>query len=85
MFIRVTVIAVLVLSVLFVSLYFYLREGKRMRLEEEWLAQGQPGERTAWIRERLAPQADRMMRWLVLWVYVLPLAVLSGIVFFTQS
>lgn len=85
MFIRVSIIAFLVLSVLFASLYFYLREGRKMRLEEEWLAKCQPGDRVTWISERLDPQADRLIRWLILWVYVLPISVLSGIVLLTQQ
>ena len=51
-----------------------------MRLEEAWLAEGQPGDRETWIGARLKPQADSLMRWLILWVYVLPIAVLCGIV-----
>ncbi len=75
----------MVLTVFSVSLFFYLREGRKMRLEEDWIAAGQPGDRDTWIAERLRPQSDRLMRWLILWVYVLPIAVLSGIVLFSNA
>jgi hypothetical protein len=77
---RVGLLVIAVLTLFYVCLFFYLREGRKMRLEEAWLAEGQPGDRDAWIGERLKPQADSLMRWLILWVYVLPIAVLCGIV-----
>ena len=82
---RVGLLLLVVLTVFYVSLYFYLREGRKMRLEEDWIAAGQPGDRDTWIAERLRPQSDRLMRWLILWVYVLPIAVLSGIVLFSNA
>lgn len=81
---RVALLLVLVLTLFYVCLFFYLREGRKMRLEEAWLAAGQPGDRDAWIGERLKPQADRLMRWLILWVYVLPILMLCGIVYFSN-
>ena len=65
------------LTVVYVSLYFYWRSGIRMRLEEDWVMEGRPGDRDAWVEDRLAPQARRIRRWLVFLVYVLPLAALS--------
>jgi len=82
---RVGLILLVVLTVFYVCLFFYLREGRKMRLEEDWIAAGQPGDRTAWIDERLKPQADSLMRWLILWVYVLPLTVLCGFVFLSNA
>jgi len=72
------------LTVVYVSLYFYWRSGIRMRLEEDWVMEGRPGDRDAWVEDRLAPQARRIRRWLVFLVYVLPLAALSVYVYATN-
>jgi|SRR6056297_1084789 len=72
------------LTVVYVSLYFYWRSGIRMRLEEDWVMEGRPGDRDAWVEDRLAPQARRIRRWLVFLVYVLPLAALSVYVYVTN-
>lgn len=81
---RVGILAFVVLTVLYVSLYFYLREGRKLRLEGDWAAAGREGDRETWVEERLRPEADKLMRWLILWVYVLPIAVLCGIVIFSM-
>ena len=46
--------------------------------------EGRPGDRDAWVEDRLAPQARRIRRWLVFLVYVLPLAALSVYVYVTN-
>jgi hypothetical protein len=46
--------------------------------------EGRPGDRAEWVEERLAPHAARIRRWLVLLVYVLPLAALSIYVYVTN-
>ena len=56
---RVGMLVLVVLTVFYVCLFLYIREGRKMRLEEDWIAAGQPGDRAAWIGARLRPQADR--------------------------
>ena len=82
---RVGILLLAVLTVLYFCVFLYLREGRKMQLEDDWIAAGQPGNRDAWVGERLRPQADRLMRWLILWVYVLPITVLSGIIYFSNA
>jgi hypothetical protein len=72
------------LTVVYVSLYFYWRSGLRMRLEEDWVMEGRPGDRNDWVDARLAPRAARIRRVLVVLVYVLPLAALSVFVYVTN-
>jgi hypothetical protein len=72
------------LTVVYVSLYFYWRSGIRMRLEEDWVMEGRPGDRNDWVDARLAPRAARIRRVLVVLVYVLPLAALSVFVYVTN-
>jgi hypothetical protein len=81
---RMTFFLLIGLTVVYVSLYFYWRSGIRMRLEEDWVMEGRPGDRNAWVEDRLAPKARRIRRWLVFLVYVLPLAALSVYVYVTN-
>lgn len=72
------------LTVVYVSLFFYLRAGARIRLEEDWVMEGRPGDRDEWVEQRIAPTARRIRTWLVFLVYVLPVAGLSVYVFITN-
>ncbi len=81
---RMAVILLVGLTVVYLSLYFYWRSGVKMRLEEDWVMEGRPGDRAEWVEERLAPHAARIRRWLVLLVYVLPLSALSIYVYVTN-
>lgn len=60
------------LTVVYVCMFFYLRSGARMRLEEDWVMEGRPGDREAWIDERMAPKVSRIRVWLVILVYLVP-------------
>jgi hypothetical protein len=42
---RMAFILLIGLTVVYVSLYFYWRSGIRMRLEEDWVLEGRPGDR----------------------------------------
>jgi hypothetical protein len=81
---RMAIILLVGLTVVYVSLYFYFRSGAKMRLEEDWVMQGRPGDRGEWVDERLAPHSERIRNRLVLAVYVLPLAALSIYVYITN-
>lgn len=81
---RLGIILLIGLSVVYVSLYFYWRSGVRMRLEEDWVMAGRPGDRAEWVAERIGPRAAAIRRWLVLFVYVLPLGGLSLYVYLTN-
>jgi hypothetical protein len=81
---RTAVILLVGLTVVYLSLYFYWRSGVKMRLEEDWVMEGRPGDRAEWVEERLEPKAARIRRWLVFLVYVMPLAALSIYVYVTN-
>lgn len=70
---RVAIIMLVGLSVVYVCLFFYLRSGARMTLEEDWVRAGRPGDRDAWVDARIALKVSRIRVWLVLGVYVMPL------------
>jgi len=81
---RMVRLLLVLLTVVYVSLFLYLRAGVRMRLEEDWVMEGRPGDREDWIEERIAPTARRIRTWLIFLVYVLPIAGLSIYVYFTN-
>ncbi len=69
---RGLILMIVGLTVVYVSLFFYLRSGARMRLEEDWAEAGRPGEMDEWVDARVAPVAARIRVWLVVAVYVIP-------------
>lgn len=81
---RMALVLLALLTVVYVCLFFYWRSGARMRLEEAWVMEGRPGDRDAWVDERLSPVARRIRTWLVVLVYVLPLGALSVFVYVTN-
>ncbi|MDG4649897.1 hypothetical protein P6F26_15735 [Roseibacterium sp. SDUM158017] len=81
---RMAIVLLVGLTVVYVSLYFYFRSGAKMRLEEDWVMQGRPGDRADWVEERLAPHAERIRNRLLLFVYVVPLVALSVYVYVTN-
>ncbi|MEM9319318.1 MAG: hypothetical protein AAGA70_09965 [Pseudomonadota bacterium] len=84
MVVRVAILVIGVLTFFYVCAFFYLREGQKMRLEEEWVGAGRPGSREDWVAERLRPFADRTLRRLVLWIYALPISLLVLVVALTN-
>lgn len=81
---RVLIVMLVALSVVYVCLFFYLRSGARMRLEEDWAEKGRPGDMDAWVEERVGPIAARIRVWLVMAVYVIPVVGLVAFVWLTN-
>jgi hypothetical protein len=81
---RMLLMMLVLLTVVYVSLFLYWRAGVRMRLEEDWVMQGRPGDRDDWIEDRIAPTARRIRTWLIFLVYVLPIAGLSLYIYLTN-
>lgn len=81
---RVLIVMLVGLSVVYVCMFFYLRSGARMRLEEDWAEAGRPGDMDAWVDERVEAVAARIRVWLVVAVYVIPFVGLTAFVWFTN-
>ena len=80
MIIRIALLMAVLLTVVFVSLYFYLRAGQREALIAEWQKRD-PSDaanehREDWINRRLAGSMRKIALRLALVVYALPLAAL---------
>ena len=81
---RIAIVMMVGLSVVYVCMFFYLRSGARMRLEEDWANEGSPGDRETWIDERIGAAASRIRVWLVIGVYVIPLLGLIAFVWLSN-
>lgn len=81
---RIAIVMMVGLSVVYVCMFFYLRSGARMRLEEDWVQAGRPDTREAWVDERIAAAASRIRVWLVICVYVIPVGGLVAFVAMTN-
>lgn len=81
---RMAILFLAILTLVYVCMYFYLREGAKMRLEEDWVQAGRPGERGDWVDERLEPRAQNIRRWLIGLVYIVPMVGLSVFVYMTN-
>lgn len=81
---RMALMMLVGLTVVYICLFFYWRSGAKMRLEEDWVMEGRPGDRADWVDQRLTPIARRIRNWLVFLVYILPVLGLSLFVFLTN-
>ncbi|UWQ96349.1 hypothetical protein [Gymnodinialimonas sp. 57CJ19] len=81
---RTAIVMLVALSVVYICMFFYLRSGARMRLEEDWVHEGRPGDREAWIDERIAAKVSRIRVWLVVCVYVMPVIGLVAFVWLSN-
>ncbi|QXT39515.1 hypothetical protein [Gymnodinialimonas ceratoperidinii] len=81
---RVAIVMLVALSVVYICMFYYLRSGARMRLEEDWVHEGRPGDRDDWIDQRLEPAVSRIRVWLVVCVYVIPVVGLIAFVWLSN-
>ena len=80
-FIRVFVIAFVVLTVIYVSLSFYSRAVRRDKLEAQWDAEGREGDKRAFVKAGLKEYDGSLRRKLILGVYVIPIVIVSTIIY----
>lgn len=82
---RFLVMGFLVLTVVYASLWLYLRSRRRALLEADWAADTQERrDRDEYLREELAEHDKRRGRMLLLLVYLLPLCLVALIVYRTN-
>ena len=82
---RFLIMAAVVLTVVYGSLWFYLRARRRDMLEIDWDADpDEARSKEDYLRDGLAEHDKRRHRTLVLLVYVLPLSIVTLIVYLTN-
>jgi Ca2+/Na+ antiporter len=81
---RLLVIGFLVLSVVYICLSLYSRAVRRDKLEKEWDDEIQQGDRDAFVEAGLREYDGSLRRKLILGVYIVPLTVISVIIYLTN-
>lgn len=81
---RLLVIGFLVLSVVYICLSLYSRAVRRDKLEKEWDEEIQTGDREAFVKAGLRDYDGSLRRKLILGVYIVPLTVISVIIYLTN-
>ncbi|MBO6882513.1 MAG: hypothetical protein JJ869_02900 [Marivita sp.] len=81
---RLLVIGFLVLSVVYICLSLYSRAVRRDKLEKEWDEEIQQGDRETFVEAGLREYDGSLRRKLILGVYIVPLTVISVIIYLTN-
>lgn len=82
---KLLIVALVALSIVYISLFAYARAARRERLEEEWHLSGGEGERDAYVAERLESYLPVLRRRLVVMVYVFPLSIAAVAIYITNA
>lgn len=81
---RLLVIGFLALSVVYICLSLYSRAVRRDKLEKEWDEENQQGDRETFVEAGLREYDGSLRRKLILGVYIVPLTVISVIIYLTN-
>jgi Ca2+/Na+ antiporter len=81
---RLLVVGFLVLSVVYICLSLYSRAVRRDKLEREWDEEIQQGDREEFVKAGLRDYDGSLRRKLILGVYIVPLTVISVIIYLTN-
>jgi hypothetical protein len=81
---RLVVIGFVVLTVIYVCLSFYSRAVRRSKLREKWDAGKQLVDRDTFVQRGLERYDGSIRRKLILGVYVVPVVVVSVIIYLTN-
>ena len=81
---RLLVIGFVVLSIIYVALSFYSRAVRKGKLQREWDEEGMEGDKDAWVQKGLEDYDGSLRRKLILGVYVVPVVVVSIIIYLTN-
>lgn len=75
----------IVLSVIFVCLWFYARAAKREKLEAEWEENQGPGRRESFVKAELMTYESSLKRKLIWGVYVIPSLLFGALIYVTNT
>lgn len=82
---RFLILAAVALTVIYGSLWFYLRARRREYLEIDWAAETEEvGTKDEYVRERLIEYDTRRRKTLFWSVYVMPLCLVTLIIYLTN-
>ncbi len=81
---RLLVIGFVVLTIVYICLSLYSRAVRRDKLEAEWDEEIQQGDRDTFVEAGLRDYDGSLRRKLILGVYIVPLSLMSAIIYFTN-
>ncbi len=84
-FARLMGMALVVLTIVFVCLWFYARAARREKLEAQWDRDKGPGRRESFVNAELAAYEGPLKRKLIWGVYVIPSCLLAVLIYFTNT
>ncbi len=83
-FARLMGVALIALTVVFVSLWFYARAAKREKLEAQWDRDQGPGRRESFLQAEMLAYEGPLRRKLIWGVYVIPSILLALFIYLTS-
>ena len=83
-FARLMGVALIALTVVFVSLWFYARAAKREKLEAQWDRDQGPGPRESFLQAEMLAYEGPLRRKLIWGVYVVPSILLALFIYLTS-
>lgn len=84
-FARLMGLALIGLTVIFTSLWFYARARRREQLEAQWDENGGPGRKESFVKAELAAYEGPLWRRLIWGVYVVPGCLIAALIYFTTT
>ncbi|KNG93841.1 hypothetical protein [Pseudaestuariivita atlantica] len=81
---RLLVIGFVFLTIIYIILSLWSRSVRRKKLEAEWEGEAMTGDRDQWVRNGLEEYDGSVRRKLILGVYIIPVIVVSVIVYLTN-
>lgn len=83
-FLRLFIMALIVLTIIYVCLSFYSRATRREKLEARWHEEGHEGDKEAWVKEGLEEYDGSVRRKLLVGVYVVPFTLVALMIYLTN-
>ncbi|MEP1613236.1 MAG: hypothetical protein ABJL72_15090 [Roseobacter sp.] len=83
--VRLMGIALIIMTVVFASLWFYARAARREKLEATWDMQQGPGTRESFIQAELMGYEKPLRQRLIWGVYIVPSCLLAVLIYLTNA
>lgn len=83
-FARLVVVGFIFLTIVYVILSIWSRSVRRRKLAAWWEEEGRPGERDDYVEKGLAEYDRSLRRKLILGVYIIPVFIVSVIIYVTN-
>ena len=84
-FVRILGMALIALTVVYFSLWFYARAARREKLEARWDESQGPGNRESFVKAELGTYEGPLKRKLIWGVYVIPMCLLTLLIYVTNA